>query len=86
MSIIEKIDIEGKENDNINNIDINNIEFNQENNYKLEFNFDLLNEPMPDFTYQKNILKNKNNVYKRKYNEIKNSEYSHPGESTLKLK
>ena len=50
---------------------------NQKKIYKLDFNFDILNEPMPDFTKSKkneNKFLNKNSfTYKRRYNEINNN-------------
>ena len=59
----------------------NNKYINKNNNekqlYKLDFNFDILNEPMPDFTKSKkneNKFLNKNSfTYKRRYNEINNN-------------
>ena len=72
MSGSEKINIENKEsyNDNIKNIN------NNEEVFKLDFNFDILNEPLPDFCNQENsnntFLNNKKFGYKRKYNEIQN--------------
>ena len=73
-----------------NKIIINDINCNKEQIYKLDFNFDLLNEPLPDFLNQnKNnnfFLNKKNFVYKRKYNEIKKEgEYLFPKGPTLKL-
>ena len=49
--------------------------------YKLDFNFDILNEPLPDFTKSKKkqngILNMNNNItYKRRYNEINDNSYS----------
>ena len=59
----------------------NNKYINKNNNekqiYKLDFNFDILNEPMPDFTKSKkneNKFLNKNSfTYKRRYNGINNN-------------
>ena len=51
--------------------------YNKEQLYKLNFNFDILNEPLPDFSKSKtngNLFLNRNNFsYKRKYNEISNN-------------
>ena len=85
-----KIDIENV-NETVNNInDKNTFDPNKKQPFKLDFNFDILNEPMPDFLQKKkkdNIFLNSNNyAYKRKYNEINNDEYSFPGGPTLKLK
>ncbi len=91
METVEKIeDIEyftGNENKNINNIIPNN---NKEQIYKLDFNFDILNEPLPDFpnmNKNKNIFINKKNyTYKRKYNEINSDNYSYHAKPILKIK
>ena len=74
-------------NKNNNYVDNNN---NEEQIYKLDFNFDILNEPMPDFTKSKekeNKFLNKNNfTYKRKYNEINfDNNYSYHGKAKPKL-
>ena len=74
-------------NKNNNYVDNNN---NEEQIYKLDFNFDILNEPMPDFTKSKgnkNKFLNKNNfAYKRKYNEINfDNNYSYHGKAIPKL-
>ena len=74
-------------NKNNNYINSNN---NEEQIYKLDFNFDILNEPMPDFTKSKekeNKFLNKNNfTYKRKYNEINfDNNYSYHGKAKPKL-
>ena len=76
-------------NKNNNYVDNNN---NEEPIYKLDFNFDILNEPMPDFTKSKskeneNKFLNKNNfAYKRKYNEINfDNNYSYHGKAKPKL-
>ena len=67
------IDIE-EDPQNIKYINKNN---NEKQIYKLDFNFDILNEPMPDFTKSKkneNKFLNKNSfTYKRRYNEINNN-------------
>ena len=89
MSIVEKIEIENKEKinpNNINNVYINKNTFNEEKIFKLDFNFDLLNEPLPDFSIQRKLINKKNITYKRKYNEINNNDYSYPNRPTLKLK
>ena len=89
MSVVEKIEIENKDNKdtyNINKVDINNNTFNKETFFKLDFNFDLLNEPMPDFSNQQKIINKKNGIYKRKYNEINNNDYSYLNRPTLKIK
>ena len=84
-----KIDIEN-ENKTIYNInEKNNFDTNTKQHFKLDFNFDILNEPMPDFLQKKKenfFLCGNNYAYKRKYNEINNDEYSFPGGPTLKLK
>jgi hypothetical protein len=83
MSEIEKIKQE-------NNNDINT---NIEENFKLNFDFDILNEPMPDFTelqkgFNNSLFLNKNKfAYKRKYNEIKDEgDHFFPKGPKLKLK
>ena len=90
MSVVEKIEIENKENNETYNINkevyINNKSLNQEKIFKLDFNFDLLNEPLPDFVNVKKIINRKNITYKRKYNEINNNDYSYPNRPTLKTK
>ena len=90
MSVVEKIEIENKENNETYNINkevyINNKSLNQEKIFKLDFNFDLLNEPLPDFVNVKKIINRKNITYKRKYNEINNNDYSYPNIPTLKTK
>ena len=78
-------------NNNEEEKDINNyIDINNKQIYKPEFNFDILNEPMPDFTEQKDkynfILNTHNYAYKRKYNEIQNEKEIFPGKSLLKIK
>ena len=83
----QPLDIEyEKENININYINSNN---NKEQIYKLDFNFDILNEPMPDFTKKKkNEYKflNKNNyTYKRNYNEINPNSYLYHGTAIQKI-
>ena len=69
-----------------NNINKNN---NEEQIYKLDFNFDILNEPMPDFTKsktnEKNILSKNNFIYKRKYNEVNNENYTYHGKVIPKI-
>ena len=65
-------------NKNNNYINSNN---NEEQIYKLDFNFDILNEPLPDFTKSKNkengfLNMNNNITYKRRYNEINDNSYS----------
>ena len=61
---------------------------NQKKIYKLDFNFDILNEPMPDFTKSKkneNKFLNKNSfTYKRRYNEINNNSYTIRGKAMPK--
>ena len=88
MANSEKIEIDKKDNININ--DNNYIDDKKEQVYKLDFNFDILNDPMPDFITQKKndhfFLNIKNYAYKRKYNEIQNNDYPFPGKPCLKLK
>ena len=72
------------------NIKYINNDANEKTIYKLDFNFDILNEPMPDFTKSKgnkNKFLNKNNfAYKRKYNEINfDNNYSYHGKAIPKL-
>ena len=61
---------------------------NQKKIYKLDFNFDILNEPMPYFTKSKkneNKFLNKNSfTYKRRYNEINNNSYTIRGKAMPK--
>ena len=61
---------------------------NQKKIYKLDFNFDILNEPMPDFTKSKkneNKFLNKNSfTYKRRYKEINNNSYTIRGKAMPK--
>ena len=87
MSEAEKIEIDEKEENKVNEINKNNAY--KEQCFKLDFNFDILNEPMPDFNnMNKNnhlILNRRNFGYKRKYIEI-NNDYNFPGKPTLKLK
>ena len=85
-----KIDIENV-NETLYNINgKNNFDTNIKQTFKLDFNFDILNEPMPEFLQKKKddnfFLNAKNYAYKRKYNEINNNEYSFPGGLSLKLK
>ena len=85
-----KIDIEN-ENKTVYNInERNNFDEKTKQAFKLDFNFDILNEPMPDFLQKKKnenfFLSSNNYVYKRKYNEINNDEYCFPGGPNLKLK
>lgn len=77
-------------NNNEEEKDINNyIDINNKQIYKPEFNFDILNEPMPDFTKSKNNMKvflNKNNyTYKRSYNEINPDGNSYQGKMIPKF-
>ena len=63
------------------NIKYINNNTNEKTIYKLDFNFDILNEPLPDFTKSKKkengILNMNNNItYKRRYNEINDNSYS----------
>ena len=87
MSEYEKIEIDNKEEYKVNNID--NINTKKEQCFKLDFNFDILNEPMPDFNNlnkKNNLVLNRRNFgYKRKYIEI-NNDYNFPGKPTLKHK
>ena len=70
----QDIDIE-EDNKNIKYLNSDN----KEQIYKIDFDFDILNEPLPDFTKSKkneNKFLNINNfTYKRKYNEISNNNY-----------
>ena len=85
-----KIEIENENGTAYNINEKKNLDANTKQSFKLDFNFDILNEPMPDFLQKKkkdNLFLNANNyAYKRKYNEINNDEYSFPGGPTLKLK
>ena len=75
------------------NINKGNNDINKNNNgeqiCKLDFNFDILNDPMPDFTKSKtngNRFLNKNNfAYKRKYNEVNKDNYTNHGKSIPKF-
>ena len=71
------------------NIKYSNNNTNEKPIYKLDFNFDILNEPLPDFTKSKkkeNEFLNMNNItYKRKYNEINNNNYSIRGRAIPKF-
>ena len=86
MTDFEKIEIEQKANYIIND----NIDSQGEQAYKLNFNFDILNEPMPEFINQnKNghfFLNIKNYAYKRKYNEIQSNYNAYPIKPYLKIK
>ena len=86
MGDFEKIEIEQKTDCIINE----RVDENGEPTYKLNFNFDILNEPMPEFTSQnKNVhffLNIKNYAYKRKYNEIQNNYNTYPIKPYLKAK
>lgn len=88
----DKNDIENKEPNeyNINEFNNNIFYINDKQNLKLDFNFDILNDPLPDFLNNKKnkfyFLNAKNFTYKRKYNEIKNEDNSFPGNPSLKLK
>ena len=66
------INIEYGINDNNNNFIYTNN--NVQPIFKLDFNFDILNEPMPDFTKSKlkgnKFINRKNFAYKRRYTEI----------------
>ena len=85
MANYEKIEIDQKDDSIINNKDDNG-----EQTYKLNFDFDILNEPMPEFINQnKNehfFLNIKNYAYKRKYNEIQNNYNTYPIKPYLKVK
>lgn len=52
MANLEKIEIEQKTDYMIND----NIDGNGNQSYKLNFDFDILNEPMPDFNNQKKMI------------------------------
>ena len=52
MANLEKIEIEPKSDCLIND----NINGNGNQGYKLNFDFDILNEPMPDFNNQKKMI------------------------------
>ena len=86
MANLEKIEIEQKTDYMIND----NIDGNGNQSYKLNFDFDILNEPMPDFNNQnKNdhfFLNIRNYAYKRKYNEIQNNYNTYSIKSYLKVK
>ena len=86
MANLEKIEIDQKTECIINdNIDGNGLQ-----SYKLNFDFDILNEPMPDFNNQnKNghfFLNIRNYAYKRKYNEIQNNYNTYSIKPYLKVK
>jgi len=86
MANLEKIEIEPKSDCLIND----NINGNGNQGYKLNFDFDILNEPMPDFNNQnKNdhfFLNIRNYAYKRKYNEIQNNYNTYSIKPYLKVK
>ena len=86
MANLEKIEIEQKTDYMIND----NIDGNGNQSYKLNFDFDILNEPMPDFNNQnKNdhfFLNIRNYAYKRKYNEIQNNYNTYSIKPYLKVK
>ena len=71
------------------NIKYINNNTNEKTIYKLDFNFDILNEPLPDFTKSKkkeNEFLNINSItYKRKYNEINDNSYSIRGKAIPKF-
>ena len=91
----EKIEIENN-NNNVNNNEFNingnnKMEFDKLCDFKLDFYFDILNEPLTDFIINKNknenfFLNSKNFAYKRSYNQIKVDLYSYLGGASLKLK
>ena len=83
-----KIEIENETENNINGK--NNFDTNIKQTFKLEFNFDILNEPMPEFLQKKKddnfFLNAKNYAYKRKYNEINSDcNYSYHGKAKPKM-
>ena len=86
MANLEKIEIEQK----IDCIINDNIDGNGNQSYKLNFDFDILNEPMPDFDNQKIndhfFLNIRNYAYKRKYNEIQNNYNTYSIKPYLKVK
>ena len=76
----EKIEIENnKHNTNNNEFNVNGNHYLgsvNPKNFQLDFNFDILNEPLPDFIINKKknencFLNSKNYAYRRRYNEIK---------------
>ena len=86
MTDFEKIEIDQKANYIIND----NTDSQGDQAYKLNFNFDILNEPMPEFINQnKNgnfFLNIKNYAYKRKYNEMQSNYNTYPIKPYLKIK